>query len=106
MTLDPWTMAAIMGMALVTYLCRGGGYWLFRQIRPSRGARALLGYLPGTLFVSYVAPALLAGGWPQWVGAVATLAIMRRSRNLGLAIFGGTAVAWVVWSLPSFWPHS
>jgi uncharacterized membrane protein len=102
-TFDPWTLAAIIGMALATYLCRGGGYWLFRQIRPSRGARALLGYLPGALFVSYVAPALVAGGSLQWVGAAATLVIMWRSRNLSLAILGGTAAAWAVWSLPALW---
>lgn len=99
MSLDPWTMAAILGMALATFACRAGGYWLFRQVRPSRGARALLGYLPGALFVSYVAPALLEGGSMQWIGAAATLAIMLKTGNLSLAILGGTAAAWGVWSL-------
>ena len=28
-------LVAILGMALATYACRGGGYWLFRQIRPT-----------------------------------------------------------------------
>jgi uncharacterized membrane protein len=99
MSLDPWTLAAIAGMALATFACRAGGYWLFRQVRPSRGARAMLGYLPGALFVSYVIPALAVGGWLQWVGAAATLAIMLKTRNLSYAILGGTAAAWAVWSL-------
>ena len=98
MRLDPGTIAAIIGMALATYLSRGGGYWLFRQIKPGPGTRALLGYIPGALFVSFVVPALAAGGWEQWVGAVATLAIMLTG-NLSLAILGGTAAAWAVWSL-------
>ena len=67
------TLAAIAGMALVTFGCRYGGYWLFRQIRPSPSLRIALGYIPGALFVSYVAPALAVGGpcngsaaWQRW----------------------------------------
>ena len=97
--LDPWTLAAIGGMALATYACRGGGYWLFRQVRPSAGVRAALSYVPGALFVSYVAPALAAGGPQQWLGAAATAAAMLAGGNLSLAILGGTAVAWAAWSL-------
>ena len=98
MRVDPATIAAIIGMAAATYLSRGGGYWLFRQIKPGPGMRALLGYIPGALFVSFVVPALAAGGWEQWVGAAVTLAIMLTG-NLSLAILGGTAAAWGVWSL-------
>jgi uncharacterized membrane protein len=97
--LDPWTLAAIAAMAAATYLCRAGGYWLFRQIRPTPLLRALLAYIPGTLFVSYVAPALATGGVQQWVGAAATLAVMLATRNFAGAIFGGTAAAWVVWAV-------
>ncbi len=98
MAVHLWTLVTIAGMALATFACRGGGYWLFRQIRPSPALRTALGYLPGALFVSYVAPALVEGGLPQWVGAAATLAIMRMSGSLSFAILGGTAVAWAVWS--------
>ena len=96
---DVWTVAAIGAMALATFACRGGGYWLFRQIRPSGGVRAALGYVPGALFVSYVVPALAAGGVKEWVGAAAAAGIMIANRNLSLAILGGTAAAWAVWSL-------
>ena len=99
MAVHLWTLAAIAGMALATYTCRGGGYWLFRQIRPSPGLRTALNYIPGALFVSYVVPALVAGGRSQWVGAGVTLIIMRLAGNLSLAILGGTAAAWAVWSL-------
>ena len=83
MSLDPWTAAAILGMAAVTYACRAGGYWLFRQITPGPMLRAVLSYIPGTLFVSFVVPALLAGRAHTAVGTVATLA----------------AAAWLAWSL-------
>ena len=98
MTLDPWVLAAIAAMALATYATRAGGYLLFRAFRPPPAVRAMLGYVPGTLFVSYVVPALAAGGAQQWAGALATAAVMLATRNLALAILGGTAAAGVVWA--------
>ena len=98
MTLDPWVLAAIAVMAAATFATRAGGYLLFRAFSPPPAMRAMLGYIPGTLFVSYVAPALAAGGLQQWVGALATVAVMLATRNLALAILGGTAVASVVWA--------
>ena len=99
MTLDPWVLAAIAAMAAATFVNRAGGYLLFRAFSPSPVVRAMLGYVPGTLFVSYVAPALAAGGLQQWVGALATVAVMLATRNLALAILGGTAAAGVVWAV-------
>lgn len=100
MHLDPRTLAAILGMALAAFACRAGGYWLFRRVRPSPLLRDLLVYIPGTLFVSYVVPALVAGGALQWVGAAATLAIMAATRSMGWAVILGTAAAWAwqAWS--------
>ena len=99
MTLDPWVLAAIIGMSVATYVDRAGGYLLFRSIRPPRLLRDMLTYVPGALFVSYVAPALVAGGVQQWVGAAVTLALMVGTGQLSLAILGGTAAAWMVWWL-------
>ena len=98
MTLDPWVLAAIAAMAVATLVTRAGGYLLFRAFSPPPAVRAMLGYIPGTLFVSYVAPALAAGGLQQWVGALATVAVMLATRNLAVAILGGTAAAGVVWA--------
>lgn len=99
MTLDPWVLAAIAAMAGATFMTRAGGYLLFRAFRPPPVMRAMLGYIPGTLFISYVAPALATGGVQQWVGAAATVAVMLATRNLTLAILGGTAAAGVVWAI-------
>ena len=96
--MHPDILFAIAGMAAVTFACRFGGYWLFSRIRPSEPLRVALGYVPGALFVSYVVPALVAGGALQWVGGLATVAIMVACRDLSLAVLGGTAVAWAWWS--------
>jgi uncharacterized membrane protein len=98
MTLDPTVLAAIAAMAAVTYMWRAGGYWVFRQIRPSPLLRHILAYIPGTLFVSFITPGLITGGPQQWAGAVATVAVMLATRNMPAAIFAGTAAAWSVWA--------
>lgn len=98
MTFDIPTVLAILAMALATYACRGGGYWLFRQITPGPLLRAVLSYVPGTLFVSFVVPALVASRPFGWVGAAATILVMAWTRTLAWAILAGTAAAWLVWS--------
>jgi uncharacterized membrane protein len=86
-------------MAVVTYACRGGGYFVFRRISPGPRARAILDALPGSLFVAYVVPALAMGRVPQWVGAAVTVGVMVATRSLVASIALGTAVTWIVWSL-------
>jgi uncharacterized membrane protein len=98
-TLDPWVLLTILAMSAATYATRAGGYLLFRAFRPSEGVRALLGYIPGTLFMAYVTPALAEGRLPEWLGALAAVAIMLVTRQMSAAILGGTATAWLVWSL-------
>lgn len=98
MTLDPWVLLAIVGMSVATYATRAGGYVVFRFVKPPPVVRAMLAYIPGALFVSYVVPALAAGGTKEWVGAAATVGLMLATRQLAVAILGGTGVAWVVWS--------
>lgn len=98
MTLDPWTLLAILTMAAATYACRGGGYWLFRQITPSPLVRAILTYVPGTLFVSFVVPAIVQGGVQPMAGAASTVAVMLATRNLALAMAAGVGACWAVWA--------
>ena len=71
MSIDWPNTVAIILMGIATYACRGGGYWLFRQIRPSPLIRAMLAYVPGTLFVSFVVPSLIQGGWQALAGGAA-----------------------------------
>jgi len=85
-------------MTAATYLTRAGGYVLFRAMRPNEAVRSALGYIPGALFVAYVAPALAKGSWPEWFGAAVTVATMLLTRQMSAAILAGTAGAWLVWS--------
>lgn len=97
MSVDPWNLLAFVLMGLATYACRGGGYWLFRQISPPPLIRAMLSYVPGTLFVSFVVPALVQGGLQPTVGAMVTGGVMLATRNIALSIAAGVAGAWAMW---------
>ena len=92
---DASTLWAIAAMAIVTLLCRCGGYFLFSRMTPSPWLRKALAHLPGCIFAAYVLPALLVGPARNWAGAAATLVVMACFRNLGLSIAAGVAAAWV-----------
>jgi uncharacterized membrane protein len=98
-SVDANTLLAILAMMLATFACRGGGYWLFSRIAPTPALRSMLAYIPGTLFVSYVVPAVVAGGPKEWLGTVATIAAVRITRSHTWPIFVGVGVAWLVWLL-------
>ncbi|MBU8540762.1 AzlD domain-containing protein [Roseomonas tokyonensis] len=87
-------LLAILGMALVTYASRAGGYAVLRAVRPPPFVQALLRHLPGCLFVAYVTPPLLAGGPPAWAGAVVVIALQLATRNMAAAILAGVGAAW------------
>jgi uncharacterized membrane protein len=97
MDLRLWTVLTIVSMALVTFVCRAGGYWLFRQFKPSPMLQSVLSYVPGTLFVSFVVPGVLAGGLKEWVGAGVALLVAWLTRSMIWPIVAGTAAAWAVW---------
>ena len=96
---DHSTLAAIAVMALVTYGCRAAGVVLSRRLTLSPVMETVLGFLPGTLFVSYVVPMVVRGGPVQWAGAAITVAVMASTRSLAAAMAAGVAVAWLVWAI-------
>lgn len=93
-TLRGDVLVAIIGMALVTYACRAGGYAVLRAVRPPPWVEMVLRHLPGCLFAAYVAPPLLALGWPGWMGAVVVVGVQLATRNMGAAIIAGIAATW------------
>jgi uncharacterized membrane protein len=99
MQLNLWTVLTIVSMSAVTYLSRAGGYWLFRQFKPSPGLQTMLTYVPGALFVSFVTPSVVSGGLKEWIGAAVALVVARATGSLVWPIFAGTAAAWVVWAM-------
>ena len=97
MSLDLWTALTILSMGAVTYAIRAGGYWLFKRMPPSPAVKTMLSYVPGTLFVSFVFPAVASGGLKEWVGAAVAAALVMLTGNMTWPIFAGTAAAWIVW---------
>ena len=95
MRLDPWIVLAIVSMALATYATRAGGYWLFSRFTPPDAVRTMLTYVPGTLFISFVTPSIINGGWKEWIGALVTLAVAMRTRSPAWPSALGTAAAWI-----------
>jgi len=87
-------LLAILGMALVTYACRAGGYAILRSVRPPPFVDAMLRHLPGALFMAYVAPPLLNGGPAAWIGGAAVIATQLLTRDMGLAILAGVGGVW------------
>jgi uncharacterized membrane protein len=85
----------IAAMALITLLCRCGGYILFSRIKPSPAVRRALAHLPGCIFAAYVVPVLVAGPLQNWAGAAATMTVMAKSRNLGLSIISGVVAIFI-----------
>lgn len=100
MTLRPDVLAAILGMALATYLCRAGGYALLRATRPPRFVEAMLHHLPGCIFLAFLAPTLASGGPAAFVAAGATIATQAAFGRLALSILAGVAALWLIGGAP------
>lgn len=96
MTLRLDVLLAILGMAAATYLCRAGGYALFRALRPPRFVEVTLQHLPGPIFMAYVAPALAAQGLKGFAAAALVVAVQAATRNLAASIGAGVAAMWVL----------
>jgi uncharacterized membrane protein len=83
------TIITILGMALVTFAIRAGGFLIAERL-PSTGFVALwLRNIPGAVLAALVAPAVVNGGPAEWIAtAAATLAYVL-SRNIFATIIVG-----------------
>ncbi|MBI4760184.1 MAG: AzlD family protein [Chloroflexota bacterium] len=89
MNLDPLTLTAILGMALVTYLTRAGGIWLMERFAPSKKVEAALRAIPGAVLISIVVPAVAKQGLPEMFATFVTGAAVWRTKNpLGAMLVG------------------
>ena len=90
------TLAAILGMALVTYATRAGGLWLMGRVHTSPRVEMWLAHIPGAILVAIVAPAALAAGPAEALAALATALVAARTRNLVLSMLVGVAAVWAL----------
>jgi uncharacterized membrane protein len=90
--MDATSLAAILGMAGVTYASRAGGLWLARRFRPTPFVEAWMAQLPGAVFAALVAPMVIAAGPAGWIAAGAGFATMRWTGRFLAAFIAGLAV--------------
>ncbi|GAB4359086.1 MAG: hypothetical protein Kow00114_11750 [Kiloniellaceae bacterium] len=86
--LDPLTLAAILGMALATWLTRYLGYWLVRRMTVSGRLAAALDAVPGAILMAIIAPKALATGPAETLAAALTVLLALRL-PLIVAVAGG-----------------
>ncbi len=89
MGIDAQVLVTIVLMALAAYATRVGGLWLVSRLTLSGRVEAWLGYLPGAILVSLVAPIVLAGGVPEALAAAAVVLVALRTGSLPLAMATG-----------------
>jgi len=94
-TIHASALLAIALMAVVTYACRAGGYWLMGRVTMSPRVEIGLTYLPGAVLVSLVAPAMAEEGVPGVCAVVATAIAMRKTNNLLVAMVAGIGTVWL-----------
>ncbi len=92
MTLDPMTLAAIVAMAVVTYLTRIAGLFAAGRIRLSGRAKAAFDAIPPAVLVAVIAPTVLATGWQETVAALVTALLATRLPLLATVAVGVATV--------------
>ena len=85
------TILTILGMALVTYATRAGGFWLMGLVTPSPHVEAWLKQIPGAVLVALIAPTVLASSVAETLAAVATVLVAIRTKNVLIAMLVGVA---------------
>jgi uncharacterized membrane protein len=94
MTLDPVTLLAIAGMAIVTYLNRLSGLVLVRFVRLEGRTKAALDALPPAILMAVIAPMVLTRGPAETAAAVITvIAALRLPLIAAVAIGVASVVA-------------
>jgi uncharacterized membrane protein len=92
-------LAAILGMALVTYATRVGGFWLAGRLPPSGRVAAGLRYAPGAVLAAIIAPAALDAGPAGIAALLLTVVVARRTKSLLLAAVAGVVLVAVLRAL-------
>ena len=93
------TIIAILLMALATYATRVGGLWLASRLPLSGRVEAWLGYIPGAILVSLVAPVVVSGGLVEALAALAVVAVALKTGNLLASMLTGVGAVLILRTL-------
>jgi uncharacterized membrane protein len=93
--LDPHTTAGfamiVAIMAIAAYLMRIVGFFLMRFVALTPRVEAWLKALPLAIMGAILGPIAVHGGWPEYAGFAATIAVYFWRRNDILAALAGMA---------------
>ena len=92
MTLDPVVLAAILAMAVVTYLTRIVGIVVADRLKLAGRAKAAFDAIPPAVLMAVIAPQALATGWPETAAAGAAALAATRLPLLATIATGVAAV--------------
>lgn len=101
LSLDPFVVSVILGMAIVTIITKVGGLWVLSQLEVSDRLEAGISVLPGAIVVAILGPELVSGGPAEWGAAGVTGFVMWRTENILLALCAGLVAVVVFRSLLS-----
>jgi len=91
--IDMPALAAILGMAVVTYMTRIGGFWLMGYVAISPRVERFLRHMAGGVLVAIVTAAVMNGDRAMWAGLAAAIAAMLLLRRPMTAMLIGMALA-------------
>ncbi len=91
-SIDPLALAAILGMAAVTYLTRLGGWLAIRRMALRGRARAGLEAVPGAVLAAVITPAVLTTGPAETIAAAVTVLAALRLPQLAAVVAGVASV--------------
>jgi len=94
MSVDPLALLAIFAMGVATYATRMTGALLLANAQPGPRLRAALDAVPVAILTAVIAPAVAAGGPPDWIAAAIT--VLAALRLPLLAVFAVGLVSVVV----------
>lgn len=100
MTLAPLTVAAILGMAVMTYLTRIGGYFLLGRRELSPRTTAVLGVAPGCVLIAVIAPHFTTGRPADLIALGVTALAATRFSLLPTVLIGITSAGLLRHLLP------
>jgi uncharacterized membrane protein len=95
MTVDPTTLAAILAMAVVTYLTRIAGIFVAGRLTLEGRAKAAFEAIPPAVLVAVIAPMALATGWPETLAALGTAVAATRLPLLATIAVGVVTVVFL-----------
>jgi uncharacterized membrane protein len=93
---DTLALITILGMAIVTYATRAGGFWLMGLVTPSPRIEAWLRQIPGAVLVAIIAPTVLASSLAETLAALASALVALRTKNVLVAMVVGVGAVWVL----------